>query len=111
MMVASYRPNSEAFAASKPRLWVAKKDLGLYFHIAPDGKRFAVMQLVAPEHKGPGPSCGRVLLDRVSENDSHYHCEYCRVHYSIRLGLSSAARSGLSMANYKNWRSPAVLMP
>ena len=44
MMVASYTTNGEAFVASKPRLWAAKRDLGAYFDVAPDGKRFAVVQ-------------------------------------------------------------------
>ena len=44
VMVASYTTNGEAFVASKPRLWAEKKDLGDYFDLAPDGKRFAVVR-------------------------------------------------------------------
>jgi serine/threonine-protein kinase len=53
MMVASYTANGEAFVASKPRLWAGKKDLGEFFDLAPDGKRFAVLQAEASEQKGP----------------------------------------------------------
>jgi serine/threonine-protein kinase len=53
MMIASYTTNGEAFVASKPRLWAAKKDLGDYFDLAPDGKRFALLQPEAAEQKGP----------------------------------------------------------
>ena len=52
-MVASCTTNGEAFVASKPRLWAEKKDLGDYFDLAPDGKRFAVVQAEVPEQKGP----------------------------------------------------------
>jgi hypothetical protein len=38
---------------SKPRLWVAKKDLGYAFDLAPDGKGFALVQAEKPEEKGP----------------------------------------------------------
>jgi Tol biopolymer transport system component len=44
MMVASYTTNGGAFVASKPNLWAEKKGLGLDFDLAPDGKRFAVVQ-------------------------------------------------------------------
>ena len=53
MMVASYIANGEAFVASKPRLWVEKKDLGQAFDLAPDGKRFVVLLSEASEQKGP----------------------------------------------------------
>ena len=53
MMVASYTTSGEAFALSKPRLWAAKKDLGNYYDLAPDGKRFVVLQPEASEQKGP----------------------------------------------------------
>ena len=52
MMVASYSANREVFVAGKPRLWAAKKDLG-DFDLAPDGKRFVVVQPEASEPKGP----------------------------------------------------------
>ena len=51
-MVVSYTTSGEAFVPSKPRLWAAKKDMGPYFDLAPDGKRFAVVQPEASE-KGP----------------------------------------------------------
>jgi Tol biopolymer transport system component len=47
MMVVSYTAKVGAFVATKPRLWVEKKDLGLNFDLAPDGKRFAVVQAEA----------------------------------------------------------------
>jgi len=53
IMVLSYTTNGDAFVPSKPRLWAAKKDLGTYFDLAPDGKRFAVVQPEASEQKGP----------------------------------------------------------
>jgi serine/threonine-protein kinase len=53
VMVASYTVGSDAFAASKPRVWAHKEDLGPYFDVSPDGKRFAVMQPVAQEQSGP----------------------------------------------------------
>jgi Tol biopolymer transport system component len=53
MMVASYTTSGETFLASKPRLWTAKKDLGEFFDLAPDGKRFAVVQEEASEQNGP----------------------------------------------------------
>jgi len=52
MTVASYTANGEAFIAGKSRVWTVKKDLGPYFDLAPDGKRFAVMQPEASEQKG-----------------------------------------------------------
>jgi Tol biopolymer transport system component len=53
MMVASYTTNGEAFVVSKPRLWAGKKNMGDYFDLAPDGKRFALLQPEASEQKGP----------------------------------------------------------
>jgi Tol biopolymer transport system component len=53
MMEASYTTNGEAFVATKPRLWAAKKDLGVYFDLAPDGQRFAVAKTEAEEQNGP----------------------------------------------------------
>jgi len=50
MMVASYTVNGETFVAAKPRLWVEKKDL-TWFDLAPDGKRFAVLQQVESKEK------------------------------------------------------------
>ena len=51
--MASYTVSGEVFLVSKPQLWAAKKDLG-GFDLAPDGKRFAVMQTEATEQKGAG---------------------------------------------------------
>ena len=51
MMVVSYTTKGGAFVATKPRLWAEKKDMGFYFDLAPDGKRFAVVQAEA-EPKG-----------------------------------------------------------
>jgi eukaryotic-like serine/threonine-protein kinase len=53
MMVASYSANGAAFVASKPGLWAGTKDLGNFFDLAPDGKRFAVVQTEASEQRGP----------------------------------------------------------
>ena len=53
MMAVSYTTNGEAFVQSKPRLWAPRKDLGFYFDLAPDGKRFAVVETEASEQKGP----------------------------------------------------------
>jgi eukaryotic-like serine/threonine-protein kinase len=53
IMVASYAADGEAFVAGKRQVWAGKKDLGPYFDLAPDGKRFVVVQPEAPEQKGP----------------------------------------------------------
>jgi Tol biopolymer transport system component len=53
MMVVSYTANAGAFVAGKPRVWVSKKDLGDYFDLAPDGKRFVVEQAEGPEQSAP----------------------------------------------------------
>ena len=52
LMVATYSANGGTFVASKPRLWAAKKDID-FFDLAPDGKRFAVMQGEGPEEITP----------------------------------------------------------
>ena len=52
-MAASYTTSSDAFSLGKPRLWAAKKNMGDYFDLAPDGKRFAVVQPEESEQKGP----------------------------------------------------------
>ena len=62
-MVASYTVNGDAFAATQPRIWARKKDLGTYFDIAPDGKRFAVVQ---PE-ESEGPTHVTFLLNFFDE--------------------------------------------
>jgi len=53
MMVASYTTNGEAFVAGKARLWAGRKDLSIFFDLAPDGKRFAVVQPALSEQQGP----------------------------------------------------------
>ena len=53
IMVASYTTTLEAFMASKPRIWAAKKDLGGFYDLAPDGKRFVVGQLEGSEQTAP----------------------------------------------------------
>jgi hypothetical protein len=52
-MVASYRANADAFVPGKPRLWAANEALGPYFDLAPDGKRFAMVEPEASNQKGP----------------------------------------------------------
>jgi Tol biopolymer transport system component len=52
MMVASYTANGEAYVPGKPRLWAAKKDLSVDYDVAPDGKRFAVVEAETPEQGG-----------------------------------------------------------
>ncbi len=49
MMAASYTGSGMAFVAEKPRLWATNKDLGSYFDLAPEGKRFAILQPVKAE--------------------------------------------------------------
>jgi serine/threonine-protein kinase len=53
VMAASYTAGGEAFAANKPRLWAAKKDLEPYFDLAPDGKRMAVIQAEGSQKSRP----------------------------------------------------------
>ena len=53
MMVASYTTTPEAFIASKPRFWAAKKNLGRFFDLAPDGNRFVVGQEEGSEQTAP----------------------------------------------------------
>jgi serine/threonine-protein kinase len=53
MMVAGYTVSGGAFVAGKPRFWGEKKDLSVWFDLAPDGKRFAVVHEAATEQKGP----------------------------------------------------------
>jgi serine/threonine-protein kinase len=53
MMVADYTVNGDAFEVGKPRLWAAKKDLGTYFDLAPDGQRFAAIETASSERNGP----------------------------------------------------------
>ena len=53
IMVATYTTSGDAFVSSKPRLWARKKDMSTYFDLAPDGKRFVVVQAEASEQRGP----------------------------------------------------------
>jgi hypothetical protein len=50
MMVSSYSAKGEAFVATKPRLWAEQKNLE-DFDLAPNGKRFAVVQTQARDPK------------------------------------------------------------
>jgi hypothetical protein len=52
MMLASYSVHGETFAANKPRVWAAEKDLETYFDLAPDGKRFTVVQAEESQKAG-----------------------------------------------------------
>jgi serine/threonine-protein kinase len=65
IMVASFTANGDSFVASKPRLWTGKKDLGDIYDLAPDGKRFALLQPEASEQNGPPH--GTVLLNFFDE--------------------------------------------
>jgi serine/threonine-protein kinase len=51
MMMVTYTANGEAFVASNRQLWAQKKDFG-FFDLAPDGKRFVVVQPETPEQNG-----------------------------------------------------------
>lgn len=53
IMVTRYSVRGGAFAANKTQLWVAKKDLGMYFDLAPDGKRFVIVQADESQNRGP----------------------------------------------------------
>jgi hypothetical protein len=65
MMVASYTTTLEAFMASKPRFWAAKKDLGGFFDLAPDGKSFVVGQPEGLEQTAPAHAT--ILLNLSDE--------------------------------------------
>ena len=58
VMVATYTERGEAFDAASPRLWAAKRELGPYFDVAPDGKRLVIFE---PEESGK-PDAERVML-------------------------------------------------
>ena len=58
MMAVGYTVSGDMFVAAKPHLWAAKKDLGA-FDLAPDGKRFAVLQ---PDEAGQNASPHVVVL-------------------------------------------------
>jgi hypothetical protein len=51
-MVASYMAKADEFVASKPRLWVAQKDLD-WFDLSPDGKSLVVVQEEKSERNAP----------------------------------------------------------
>jgi Tol biopolymer transport system component len=51
IMMANYTANGGVFDASKPRVWVARKDLRS-FDLAPDGKRLAAVQELVSEQSG-----------------------------------------------------------
>jgi hypothetical protein len=44
MMVVSYTSDNETFQAANPRLWAQKEDLEWVFDLAPNEKRFVVVQ-------------------------------------------------------------------
>jgi serine/threonine-protein kinase len=52
MMMTSYSVHGMSFESTPPRLWAAKRDLGQWFDIAPDGKRFIVVENDTPEDRG-----------------------------------------------------------
>jgi len=52
MMAASYTASGAAFVAGKPRIWAGKNDLSVDYDLAPDGKRFAVVEAAMPEQAG-----------------------------------------------------------
>jgi hypothetical protein len=43
-MVTKYGTTADTFVPGKPQLWAEKKDLGKWFDLAPDSKRFAIVQ-------------------------------------------------------------------
>jgi serine/threonine-protein kinase len=53
IMRARYTARGETFAADKPSLWAAKKDLEPYFDLAPDGNRFVVVQTEESQKNSP----------------------------------------------------------
>jgi len=54
-MVASCTTSGETFVASKPRLWAEMKGADSPFDLAPDGKRFAVLQNEVSGQNAPPP--------------------------------------------------------
>jgi len=52
IMVARYKATSEAFEGDKPKLWAKTSNFSA-FELAPDGKRFAVVQTEVSEQKTP----------------------------------------------------------
>jgi serine/threonine-protein kinase len=53
MMVASYTLTDGEFVPGRPRLWAAKKDLGEWFDLSPDGSRFAILENAPPDEGSP----------------------------------------------------------
>jgi serine/threonine-protein kinase len=64
IMVVTYTATGQTFTAGKPQLWFKKPDLG-FFELAPDGKRFAVVQSETPAQ--PGVTQLTVVLNYFSE--------------------------------------------
>jgi serine/threonine-protein kinase len=52
MMAVSYTANGEAFAAGKPRRWSEAKELSVAFDLAPNGRRFALVQEASADERG-----------------------------------------------------------
>jgi len=52
-MVASYAVNGEEFKVNKPRPWAQRKGVSQAYDLAPDGKRFVVVEQQASDQKGP----------------------------------------------------------
>ena len=52
MMVANYSAAADTFTAGKPRLWARKANLSQWFDLAPDGKRFAIVQEAPSDMRG-----------------------------------------------------------
>jgi len=50
IMVANYTANGDMFVAVKPRIWTKVKDL-VDYSLAPDGRRFAVVQAGASDRE------------------------------------------------------------
>ncbi len=44
MMIVTFKATDTTFEADKPRVWAPKKDLEQWFDLAPDGKRFVVIE-------------------------------------------------------------------
>jgi hypothetical protein len=62
-MVAVYAASGEVLTVTKPQLWAAGKDL-TNFDLAPDGKRFALVQ---PETESKGSAHVTFLLNFSDE--------------------------------------------
>jgi hypothetical protein len=51
IMIVTYTATGQTFTAGNPQLWVKKPNLG-FFELAPDGKRFAIVQSETPAQRG-----------------------------------------------------------